>query len=159
MSLETVREYFRKLGMEDRIHEFSTQIATVAEAAAALGCEEKRIAKTMSFMVNGKAVLIVLAGDAKVDNTKYKAQFGAKAVMLDPDEVMDLVGHPAGGVCPFEVRDGVDVYLDNSLKRFDKIYPAAGSRNSAVGLTLTELERYSGYHGWIDVSKGWEQLC
>ena len=141
--------------MEDRIQEFDTSSATVELAAAALHCEPRRIAKTLSFMVNEHAMLVVAAGDAKIDNSKYKAQFGAKAKMLSPEEVETLVGHAVGGVCPFAVNEGVDVYLDISLKRFETIYPACGSSNSAIELTITELEEHSGYIGWVDVCKGY----
>jgi prolyl-tRNA editing enzyme YbaK/EbsC (Cys-tRNA(Pro) deacylase) len=107
-------------------------------------------------MVNGKAILIVAAGDAKIDNPKFKAKFAAKAKMLTPDEVVELVGHPVGGICPFAVKDGVEVYLDISLKRFASVFPACGSINSAIELGISELERFSGYREWIDVCKGWE---
>lgn len=155
MAIEKVRAYFAKLGIENRITEFDVSSATVELAAQAIGCEPCRIAKTLSFMVSDKPVLIVAAGDAKIDNPKYKAQFGTKAKMLTPDEVTQLVGHSVGGVCPFAVNDGVDVYLDISLKRFETVYPAAGSSNSAIELTLPELEKYSGFNSWIDVCKGW----
>ena len=155
MAIERVKAYFRGQGMEDRIQEFDTSSATVELAAAALHCEPRRIAKTLSFMVNEHAMLVVAAGDAKIDNSKYKAQFGAKAKMLSPEEVETLVGHAVGGVCPFAVNEGVDVYLDISLKRFETIYPACGSSNSAIELTITELEEHSGYIGWVDVCKGY----
>ena len=137
--------------------EFPVSSATVELAAQALGCEPGRIAKTLSFLVGARAVLIVAAGDAKVDNHKYKAQFGVKAKMLSADEVTELVGHAVGGVCPFAVNEGVTVYLDESLKRFDTVYPACGSSNSAIELTIPELEQYSGFAGWIDVCKGWAE--
>ena len=124
-------------------------------AAQAVGCEPARIAKTLSFKVGDHAVLIVVAGDAKVNNSGYKAQFHTKAVMLKPEEVTELIGHAIGGVCPFAVNPGVEVYLDESLKRFETVYPAAGSSNSAIEMTLEELEKYSGSLGWIDVCKGW----
>lgn len=155
MSIEKVRAYFRQYGMEDRIQEFPVSSATVELAAAALHCEPCRIAKTLSFLVDGKAALIVTAGDAKVDNHKYKAQFGAKAKMLSPEQVRDLVGHPVGGVCPFAVSGGASVYLDVSLKRFATVFPACGSANSAIELTIEELEQYAPYSAWIDVCKGW----
>lgn len=155
MSIDKVRAYFKEYGMEGRIQEFDVSSATVELAAQALGCEPKKIAKTLSFLVEGGAVLIVAAGDAKIDNPKYKVQFGKKAKMLSPDEVEALVGHAVGGVCPFVVNDGVKVYLDVSLKRFDIVYPACGSSNSAIGLTIPELEEYSGYAEWIDVCKGY----
>lgn len=157
MSIEKVKDYFRQYGMEGRVLEFPVSSATVELAAQALGCEPGRIAKTLSFLVGVRAVLIVAAGDAKVDNHKYKAQFGVKAKMLSADEVTELVGHAVGGVCPFAVNEGVTVYLDESLKRFDTVYPACGSSNSAIELTIPELERYSGFAGWIDVCKGWAE--
>ena len=153
MSIERVREYFKTLGIENRIKEFDVSSATVALAAEALNCEPCRIAKTLSFLVGDRAILIVAAGDTKIDNPKYKAQFGAKAKMLTPDQVVELIGHAVGGVCPFAVKDGIKVYLDNSLKRFETVFPACGSSNSAIELTLEELEKYSGYTDWIDVCK------
>ncbi len=157
MSIERVRREFEKLGIADKIIEFDVSSATVELAAAALGCEGKRIAKTLSFMVDGGAILIVAAGDAKVDNQKYKARFSTKAKMLAPDEVTELIGHAVGGVCPFAVNDGVKIFLDVSLKRFETVFPAAGSANSAVELTIAELEKYSSYDEWIDVCKGWNE--
>lgn len=153
MAIERVKEYFREYGMEDRIREFDVSSATVELAAAALGCKPQRIAKTLSFMVDGQAVLVVTAGDVKIDNPKYKAQFGTKARMLSRDAAEELVGHAVGGVCPFAVNEGVNVYLDESLKRFETVFPACGSANSAIELTIPELEKYSGYIGWVDVSK------
>lgn len=156
MSIDKVRSYFRNLGMEQRVLEFEVSSATVELAAVAVGCEPARIAKTLSFMVGDKPNLIVAAGDAKIDNPKYKAQFGTKAKMLTPDEVAERVGHAVGGVCPFAINEGVDVYLDASLKRFETVYPACGSSNSAIGLTISELERVSEHFvAWIDVCKGW----
>ena len=155
MSVEKVKAYLAPYGVNDRIREFDVSSATVELAAQAVGCEPARIAKTLSFMADQKAVLIVAAGDAKVDNHKYKEQFHTKAKMLSPDEVTELVGHSVGGVCPFGVKEGVAVYLDESLKRFDVVYPACGSASSAVKLTIPELETASGYLGWIDVCKGW----
>ena len=155
MSILAVREYFENVGMGERVLEFSVSSATVELAAAALGCEGARIAKTLSFMVGGEAVLIVAAGDARIDNPKYKAQFGTKAKMLTPGEVESLVGHAVGGVCPFAIKEGVRVYLDESLRRFETVFPAAGSSNSAIELTLPELERHSSYISWIDVCRGW----
>ena len=153
MAIERVREYFRTKGMEDRIREFETSSATVALAAQALGCEECRIAKTLSFHVGEKVVLVVAAGDAKIDNAKYKAFFGTKAKMLAFDEAESLIGHAVGGVCPFAVNEGVEVYLDESLKRFETVFPACGSSNSAIELTMEELELYSGFETWVDVCK------
>lgn len=155
MAIERVRAYFREQGMGERIQEFDTSSATVELAAAALHCEPQRIAKTLSFMVDGQAMLVVAAGDAKIDNSKYKAQFGTKARMLSPEEVEELVGHAVGGVCPFAVNAGVNVYLDISLKRFETIFPACGSSNSAIELTIPELEEHSGYREWVDVCKGY----
>ena len=156
MAIEKVRDYFAGFGIADRILEFDTSSATVELAAQALGCEPCRIAKTLSFMLEDGAILIVAAGDAKIDNTKYKARFGKKAKMLTPDEVVQLVGHAVGGVCPFAVNPGVTVYLDESLKRFDTVFPACGSSNSAIELSIPELEKYSVLSGWVDVCKGWE---
>lgn len=141
--------------MDSQINEFEVSSATVDLAASALGCEPERIAKTLSFMVNGQAVLVVAAGDAKVDNKKFKEYFKTKAKMLSPDEAIDMVGHAIGGVCPFAIKNDVSVYLDISLKRFDTIYPACGSSNSAIELTIKQLEKYSSYSEWIDVCKGW----
>jgi len=153
MSIEKVREYFRGVGMEDNILEFDVSSATVELAAQALGCEGKRIAKTLSFMIPDGPILIVTAGDAKIDNHKYKTHFAAKAKMLSYDEVVQFIGHAVGGVCPFAVNDGVKVYLDESLKRFETVFPACGSSNSAIELTIPELEKYSGMISWVDVCK------
>ncbi len=157
MAIEKVKEYFAQFGIADRVQEFPVSSATVELAAQALHCEPCRIAKTLSFLADGRAILIVTAGDAKIDNHKYKAQFGAKAKMLTPEEVETLIGHAVGGVCPFGINEGVTVYLDNSLKRFETVFPACGSGNSAIELTMEELERYSGYTAWIDVCKGWQE--
>ena len=153
MAIEKVREYFKTQGMEDRIQEFGVSSATVALAAQALGCDENRIAKTLSFHLGEKVVLIVAAGDAKIDNAKYKAFFGAKAKMLAFEEAEELIGHAVGGVCPFAVNEGVEVYLDESLKRFKTVFPACGSSNSAIELTISELEQHSNSLKWIDVCK------
>ena len=155
MSIDKVRAYFRSLGIEDKVMEFDVSSATVELAAQAVGCEPRRIAKTLSFMADGHPILIVAAGDAKIDNHNYKAQFGTKAKMLSPEEAVELVGHAVGGVCPFAVNEGVTVYLDESLRRFETVFPACGSVNSAIELTIPELERYSGFKAWIDVCKGW----
>lgn len=152
MSVEKVRAFFREQNAEDKIKEFDVSSATVELAAKALGTQEARIAKSMSFLVDGKPVIIVTAGDMKIDNAKFKARFHTKAKMLTPDELVTLVGHAAGGVCPFALKDGCSVFLDVSLKRFDTVYPAAGSANSAVELTVPELERFSGGE-WLDVCK------
>ena len=156
MSIERVKQYFEPFDMADRIREFPVSSATVELAAAALGCEGCRIAKTLSFSVDEAAVLIVAAGDARVDNGKFKAFFHTKARMLSPQEAADLVGHAVGGVCPFGVNEGVTTYLDVSLRRFETVFPASGSSNSAIELTLPELEKYSQAKAWIDVCKGWE---
>ena len=156
MSIERVKAYFDGYGMTGRIREFPVSSATVELAAAALGCDGCRIAKTLSFMVDGGPVLIVAAGDARVDNGKFKAFFHTKAKMLSPQEAADLVGHAVGGVCPFAVNEGVTTYLDISLRRFETVFPACGSANSAIELTLPELERFSLSKDWIDVCKGWE---
>lgn len=156
MAIDRVKTYFKQYHMDNKIQEFAVSSATVELAAAALYCEPQRIAKTLSFMVDGHAILVVAAGDAKIDNPKYKAQFGTKARMLSPQEVETLVGHAVGGVCPFAINEGTEVYLDVSLKRFETVFPACGSSNSAIELTIAELEQYSGYVGWIDVCKGYE---
>ncbi|WP_340386456.1 YbaK/EbsC family protein [Paenibacillus sp. FSL E2-0151] len=155
MAIEKVKDFFKQYGMDSEIIEFEVSSATVDLAATALDCEPERIAKTLSFMVNGQAVLVVAAGDAKVDNKKFKEYFKTKAKMLSPDEAIDMVGHAIGGVCPFAIKNDVSVYLDISLKRFDIIYPACGSSNSAIELTIEQLEKYSSYSEWIDVCKGW----
>ena len=155
MAIEKVKAFFAEYGIADRVQEFDVSSATVELAAQALGCEPCRIAKTLSFLVDGKAVLIVAAGDGKIDNPKYKAQFGTKAKMLTPEEAEHLVGHAVGGVCPFAVHEGVQVYLDESLKRFPTVFPACGSSNSAIELSIEELEQYSGYVSWVDVCKNW----
>ncbi len=153
MSIEKVKEYFKQFGIENKIMEFNVSSATVSLAAKALNCEEKRIAKTLSFFVNEKPILIVTAGDTKIDNPKYKAQFHAKAKMIPYEDVEKITGHKAGGVCPFGIKEGIDVFLDNSLKRFNTIFPACGSANSAIELTTEELEKYSRSKQWIDVCK------
>lgn len=155
MSIEKVKEYLGQYGLQDRVQEFPVSSATVELAAQALHCEPCRIAKTLSFLVGERPVLIVAAGDAKIDNPKYKAQFGTKAKMLTPDQAEQLVGHAVGGVCPFAVNPGVEVYLDASLKRFETVFPACGSSNSAIELTIPELERCSRCTAWVDVCKGW----
>lgn len=153
MAIEKVIEYFEQLGAADKIKQFDVSSATVELAAEALGCEGARIAKTLSFLVDGCAVLIVTAGDMKIDNHKYKEFFHTKAKMLTPEQVDELVGHSIGGVCPFAVNEGCKVYLDESLKRFDIVYPAAGNAASAIELTPEELEKYSTSLGWINVCK------
>lgn len=157
MAIEEVKAFFRAHGMEDRVLEFEVSSATVELAAEAVHCEPRRIAKTLSFMVDRAPILVVTAGDARIDNRKYKAQFKTKAKMLSPEQAESLVGHAVGGVCPFAVKDGVSVYLDESLKRFDTVFPACGSASSAIELTLPELEKYSSAAAWVDVCKGWEE--
>ena len=157
MSIEKVRAYFRPLGLEDKILEFDVSSATVELAAVAVGVEPARIAKTLSFKLPEGCALIVAAGDAKVDNRKYKDFFHTKAKMLTHEEATELIGHAVGGVCPFAVNDGVDVYLDISMKRFDTVFPAAGSSNSAIELTCDELEKYSCAKAWADLCKGWQE--
>lgn len=153
MAFLKAKEHLEKYGLENKIMEFSVSSATVREAALALSCEEKEIAKTLSFLVNDKPILIVTAGDSKIDNKKYKEFFGCKAKMISFEDVEKLIGHGVGGVCPFGVNEGIDIYLDDSLKRFEIVYPACGSANSAVKLTLDELEKASNYKEWIDVCK------
>ena len=156
MSIERVKAYFKQWNIQDRVIEHFESCATVAEAALAIGTEEQRIAKTLSFQLEDQIILIVAAGDTKIDNKKYKAAFGLKAAMLKPEEVLSKVGYPVGGVCPFGINPGIDVYLDRSLKRFQTVFPACGSSNSMIELTIDELKKYSGYTGWVDVCKGWE---
>lgn len=155
MAIERVKTYFKQYGMEEKIREFDVSSATVELAAQALSCEPARIAKTLSFLVDGHAILIVAAGDVKIDNHKYKEQFHTKAKMLSPEEAETLVGHAVGGVCPFAVNEGVEVYLDASLKRFETVFPACGSSNSAIKLTIPELEKYAVPVQWVDVCKGY----
>lgn len=153
MSIEKVKEYFRQRGIEDRVQELELSSATVPLAAQALHCEESRIAKTLSFHVGEKVILVVAAGDVKIDNAKYKKKFGAKAKMLSYDEAEPLIGHAVGGVCPFAVNEGVETYLDVSMKRFETVFPACGSANSAIELNMDELEEYSQCVEWVDVCK------
>ena len=157
MSIEAGRAYFRQFGMEDRVQEFTVSSATVDLAAKALGVEGARIAKTLSFRTNDGVILIVAAGDPKIDNPKYKARFGCKARMLAFEEVELEIGHAVGGVCPFGVNDGVTVYLDESLRRFETVFPACGSSNSAIEVTIPELEKFSGFKAWVDICKGWRE--
>ena len=153
MSLENAKEHLKKYGLDNKIKEFDVSSATVKEAALALNCREAEIAKTLSFLVNDKPILIVTAGNRKIDNAKYKSKFNEKAKMIKAFEVESLIGHKVGGVCPFGVNNDVDIYLDISLKDFDIVYPACGSSNSAIPLTLKELEEASNYKEWIDVCK------
>ena len=157
MSIEIVREHLKKWNADQRILEFDVSSATVELAAQAVGCEPARIAKTLSFLVDGHCILIVAAGDAKVDNQKYKACSHTKAKMLGYEEVAQMVGHAVGGVCPFGVKEGVEIYLDESLRRFETVFPAAGSSNSAIEVTLPQLVEYSGSSRWVDVCKGWRE--
>lgn len=156
MSIEKVRDYFSQWDMQDRVLELEHSSATVEEAAAALHTEGKRIAKTMSFMVDDQPILVVMAGDARVDNHKFKEKFHKKASMIKADVVETVIGHPVGGVCPFAIKPGVEVFLDDSLKRFTTVFPACGTGNSAIELTLPELEKYSNSQEWVDVSKDWQ---
>lgn len=156
MSIEKVRTYLAQYGLEDRIQELGLSSATVDLAAQALQCEPCRIAKTLSFLVQDQPLLIVAAGDTKIDNAKYKAQFGAKAKMIPADQVEERIGHAPGGVCPFGIPEDIPVYLDASLRRFITVFPACGSSNSAIEMTLSELETYSKAASWIDVCKGWQ---
>lgn len=156
MSIQKVRAYFEGFGIADRIREFEVSSATVELAAVAVGVEGARIAKSLSFKVDDQPIIIVAAGDAKVDNSRYKAQFHTKAKMLTHEEAHELIGHDVGGVCPFALPEGVKVYLDVSLKRFETVFPAAGSGNSAIELTCGELEQYSSnFRAWVDVCKAW----
>ena len=156
MAIERVREYLKQWNAQDRIQEFETSSATVELAAQALHCEPERIAKTLSFAAPEGCILIVAAGDAEVENAKFKAKFGCKAKMLSPEEVEAKIGHAVGGVCPFAVNEGVSVWLDESLRRFETIFPACGSSNSAIELSLAQLEEYSAAKGWADLCKGWQ---
>ena len=153
MSLENAKEHLKKFRLDNKVKEFDISSATVKEAALALNCKEAEIAKTLSFLVNNKPILIVAAGNRKIDNAKYKSKFNEKAKMIKADEVEPFIGHKVGGVCPFGINNDVDVYLDISLKDFDIVYPACGSSNSTVKLTIKELEEASNYKEWIDVCK------
>ena len=157
MAIEKVKEYFKHFNRENDIMEFTSSSATVQLAALALGVEGARIAKSLSFMTAGGPIIVVVAGDAKVDNHKYKAFFGNKAKMLSPEEALELIGHAVGGVCPFGINEGVKVYLDCSMKRFNTVFPACGSSNSAIELNCDELEQYSqNFTCWVDVCKDWQ---
>lgn len=157
MPIMKVKKYFEQFGISDRIIEFNTSSATVELASMALNCAPERIAKTLSFKFDDKAVLIVTSGNAKIDNQKFKLRFNRKAKMLMPDEVITLVGYPIGGVCPFCVNDDVKIFLDISLKGFKTVFPACGSSNSAIEMTIDELEKYSCFSEWIDVCKNWNE--
>lgn len=153
MSVEKVKQFFRDRGMAERILEFTLSSATVELAARALNCKACRIAKTLSFRAENRVILIVSAGDTKIDNGKYKSHFGTKAKMLSHDETEPLVGYAVGGICPFAVNEGVDIYLDRSLKRFETVFPACGSANSAIELSIPELEKCTDCKGWVDVCR------
>ena len=155
MAFEAAKQYLHSIGLGERVKEFDVSSATVELAAQAVGCEPAHIAKTLSFLAGNEGMLIVAAGDAKVDNHKYKETFHTKAKMMTPDQAVELVGHAVGGVCPFGIKPGIKVYLDESLRRFDIVYPACGSANSAVRLSIPELESASKSSGWVDVCKGW----
>ena len=154
MSLEKAKEHLKKYELDKNVMEFTTSSATVQEAANAINCTEGEIAKTLSFLVDEKPIVIVVAGDAKIDNSKYKGEFHKKAKMIPFNKVENMIGHKVGGVCPFGIKEEVDIYLDVSLQKYKTIYPAAGSSNSAVKLTIKELEKASNYKEWIDVCKG-----
>lgn len=156
MSIDRAKAHLEKHGLADRIREFEVSSATVALAAEAVGVIPARIAKTLSFKIDDRVLLVVAAGDARVDNTKYKARFGAKAKMLTPEEAVERVGHEVGGVCPFGVNEGVEVYLDESLRRFDTVFPAAGTAASAVRLNCDELYKCAQAVDWVDVCKDWK---
>ena len=156
MAIDKVKEYFKKFGREEDVLEFNESSATVHDAALAIGCDETHIAKTMSFKTKEGPILIVCAGDAKIDNKKYKSVFGQKAKMIPANEVEELIGHLPGGVCPFVIKENVKVYLDVSLKRFEKVYPAAGNGHSAIELTIKELETISKADSWVDVCNNWQ---
>lgn len=153
MAIEKVKEFFKSFGMEDRVLEFDVSSATVELAAQALGCEPQLIAKSMTFNIDGNCIMIIAAGDVKIDNSKYKAEFHTKAKMLTAQEALEKTGHAVGGICPFAINEGCTVYLDESLKRFEFVYPACGSSNSAIKLTIPELEKYSNSVKWVDVCK------
>ena len=155
MSVERVKAYLAAFGLDGRVRELNVSSATVELAAAALNCEPCRIAKSLALTTADGPCLVVAAGDAKIDNQKFRAQFAVKAKMLSPEDTLRLIGHAVGGVCPFAINEGVAVYLDESLRRFDTVFPACGSANSAIELTLDELERASGARQWVDVCKGW----
>ena len=156
MSIENVKEYFKQFEIENKILEFNQSSATVELAAQALNVKPERIAKTLSFKSEDSAILIVTAGDAKIDNKKFKSEFGFKAKMLTPEQALQFTGHAIGGVCPFGLTNNLNIYLDESMKRFDKVYPACGSANSAIELTCEELEKYSNSVKWVDICKDWE---
>ncbi|HIR74750.1 TPA: YbaK/EbsC family protein [Candidatus Ventrenecus avicola] len=153
MAVEKVKEHLKKYGLDGKIVELSSSLATVHDAAESLGCSESEIAKTMAFSLSDGYIVVVMSGDVKIDNSKYKATFHEKAHMVSPEILESVIGHPMGGVCPFALNEGVKVYLDESLKRFSRVYPSCGSIHNAIGLTLEELERASEYTGWVDITK------
>ena len=155
MAIDKVKQYFSQFGMENQVQEFEVSSTTVELAAAALHCEPERIAKTMSFLVHDEPILIVTAGDVKVDNSKFKGMFHTKAKMIPAPQVEELIGHAVGGVCPFGIKENVTVYLDESLKRFTTVFPACGSSNSAIELNIEQMEAYSNYKEWVDVCKSY----
>ena len=156
MSIAAVKEYFKKFGLETQVREFEISSATVELAAQALDVRPERIAKTLSFSQGESCILVVTAGDARVDNQKFKATFSMKARMLAPDEVLRLTGHAVGGVCPFAIPENIPVYQDESLKRFETVFPACGSSNSAIELTCSELFKFANAVEWVDVCKNWK---
>ena len=153
MSRERVKEYLKKYNMDNRIITVEGISASLKEAAEALGTKEERIAKTLSFKLKDKYIVVVTSGDAKIDNAKYRHTFGEKAHMVSPDEVEEKIGHPIGGVCPFALNEGVEVYLDESLKQFETVFPACGATNNAIEISIEELEKVTNYKSWVDVSK------
>ncbi len=153
MAVEKVKEHLKKYGLDGKIVELSSSLATVCDAAESLGCSESEIAKSMAFSLSDGYIVVVMSGDVKIDNSKYKATFHEKAHMVSPEILESVIGHPMGGVCPFALNEGVKVYLDESLKRFSRVYPSCGSIHNAIGLTLEELERASEYTGWVDITK------
>lgn len=157
MAIDRARAYLAQWNMDGKIMEFTVSSATVELAAEAVGCQPARIAKSLTFFVDGQCVMVVTAGDAKIDNHKYKAFFQTKAKMLSAEEVEQMVGHAVGGVCPFGIEPGVKVYLDISLRRFETVFPACGSSNSAIELTLPQLEQYAQALEWVDVCKNWQE--
>ena len=153
MAVEKVKEHLKKYGLDGKIVELSSSLATVHDAAESLGCSESEIAKSMAFSLSDGYIVVVMSGDVKIDNSKYKATFHEKAHMVSPEILENIIGHPMGGVCPFALNEGVKVYLDESLRRFSRVYPSCGSIHNAIGLTLAELERTSEYTGWVDITK------
>lgn len=156
MAIAQVKQYFQQWGMEQRVMEFATSCATVEEAAKSVNCAPERIAKTLSFQVNEQVILVVMAGDARIDNAKFKAFFHVKARMLPAESTEAVIGHAAGGVCPFAIHAGIAVYLDISLRRFTTVFPSCGASNSAIELNLAELEQFSNAADWVDVCKNWQ---